>query len=251
MTYWQFHQLWIVPPLLLALLWAWPELRRTGRPAWLGLLALCLLAFTYATPWDNYLVYRQVWNYGPDRVWGTLFYVPIEEYLFFVFQTLLSGSLLVALTRPSRWRELDAPARFPLAVVAPTLLATGAAALLLLQERSFYLGLILVWALPVLGLQWSCGGDLLLKRWRACYLTAFGVSAYLWIADAFALAQGVWSISPRYTLGWQVGNLPFEEMLFFAVTNLMVCQGLTLCLEPVMWRRAQGLWQRHQKRVAL
>lgn len=136
-------------------------------------------------------------------------------------------------------------------MVAPTLLATLASVLLLLQERSLYLGLILVWALPVLGLQWACGGDILLKRWRACYLPALGVSAYLWIADAFALVQGIWSISPRYTLGWGLAGLPFEEMLFFAVTNLMVCQGLTLCLEPAMWRRAQLLWQRHHKRVLL
>lgn len=244
MTYWQFHQLWILPPMLLILLLALPQLRRL--PAWGGLLGLCLLAFAYATPWDNYLVYRQVWAYGPDRVLGTLFYVPFEEYLFFVFQTLLSGGLLLLLNQPDRWQALDLPAQFPRAAAWPALLGTLLASGLLWFENSLYLGLILVWGLPVLGLQWACGLDVLRQRWRATYLPALLVTGYLWLADLYALQQGIWNISPRYTTGWGLPGLPLEEMLFFGITNLMVCQGLCLCLEPVMWQRLQHFWDRQR-----
>jgi len=32
----------------------------------------CLLALVYTTPWDNYLIWRDVWHYGTDRVVGTI-----------------------------------------------------------------------------------------------------------------------------------------------------------------------------------
>jgi lycopene beta-cyclase len=36
-------------------------------------------------------VWRGVWGYGADRVIGTIGYVPVEEYLFFILQPLLTG----------------------------------------------------------------------------------------------------------------------------------------------------------------
>jgi len=32
-----------------------------------GVAADCLLALVYTTPWDNYLIWRDVWHYGTDR----------------------------------------------------------------------------------------------------------------------------------------------------------------------------------------
>lgn len=250
MTYLQFHLVFILPLLAGAALWARSELRNP-LARW-GLAGLCLLAFTYATPWDNYLVYKQVWMYGPERVIGTLGYVPLEEYAFFILQTLLMGCIFLAATRPSRWSQTSSQARTePLwSGAAWAGVLTGASALLLGYERSFYLGLILVWAFPVLGLQWLAGGDLLLRRWRQVYLPAAAVTAYLWACDAYALSAQIWLINPRYTLNWQWGVLPIEEMTFFLVTNLMVCQGLALCLEPAMLSRLQAWlpkWRAHER----
>ena len=36
------------------------------------------------------------------------------------------------------------------------------------------------------------------------------------------------SISEKYTIGLKVGSLPFEEAVFFFITNLMVSQGVIL-----------------------
>ena len=40
--------------------------------------------------------------------------------------------------------------------------------------------------------------------------------------------RGIWTITPETRSGLEIGNLPFEEALFFALTNLFVLQGLCL-----------------------
>ncbi len=68
----------------------------------LALAVLILLAVIYTTPWDNYLVATRVWYYDPALVWNVVFgYVPLEEYLFFILQTILAGMFTLWL-----WRRL-------------------------------------------------------------------------------------------------------------------------------------------------
>lgn len=51
-----------------------------------------LVALAYTTPWGNYLVATRGWYYDPAPVWNiVLGYVPLEEYLFFVLQTILGA----------------------------------------------------------------------------------------------------------------------------------------------------------------
>src|SRR5512139_922589 len=65
---------------------------RNGRAVWIGIAVHVLLAVVYTTPWDNYLVATGVWYYNPELVSGLVIgYVPIEEYTFFVLETILSG----------------------------------------------------------------------------------------------------------------------------------------------------------------
>ncbi|HEY9847710.1 MAG TPA: lycopene cyclase domain-containing protein, partial [Candidatus Caenarcaniphilales bacterium] len=92
MSYFVFHLVFTLPPiLLLALVQRQPLAGIGGARAWLALPFIVLLALVYTTPWDNYLVWRNVWYYGTDRVVGTIGYVPVEEYLFFLLQPILTG----------------------------------------------------------------------------------------------------------------------------------------------------------------
>jgi len=51
-----------------------------------------VLALLYTTPWDNYLVAIGVWFYNQKLVSGiVLGFVPVEEYTFFLLQTLFVG----------------------------------------------------------------------------------------------------------------------------------------------------------------
>lgn len=248
MTYFQFHLLFLLPPIAALVLATWRRrgpfagaLEPRAPRAWRALGLITVLALVYTTPWDNYLIARGVWGYLPGRVLFTIGYVPIEEYLFFVLQPLLSGLLLFALARRTgtgaepppaslRWRAVGA--------VGFGLLAVGGA-LLLGLERGVYAGLILAWAAPVAALQWGVGGEVLAARWRLLGTATLLPTLYLWLADRIALENGIWWISPRYTFGWHLFGLPVEEALFFLVTNVIVVQGLMLFL--VVGRR----WRAH------
>lgn len=196
--------------------------------------AHAVVAVTYTTIWDNYLVASNVWWYDPKLVTGaTIGWVPIEEYTFFVLQPLLTGSWMQYLAR-----------RFPVDAApynpnpTPRLLATGALGLLwgaslsMLfrgEPRQKYLGLILGWALPPIMLQIGFGGDIL---WRNRALVAASIipaTTYLGWADSQAIHAGTWAINPKNTIGVDViPNLPFEEFLFFLLTNTLLVFGVTL-----------------------
>jgi lycopene beta-cyclase len=231
MTYLQFHLVFILPAIVALLGFARRGAGRIGRP--LGYIALvAVIAFVYTTPWDNYLVWRGVWGYGNERVLGTVGYVPIEEYAFFLLQPVLTGFWVygilgrvppqaVAQTSRARWIGMG----FYLVVAA-----AGFAALA--RDSTLYAGLILAWAAPVLAGQWGYAGREIWRRRKAFALGVMVPTVYLWIADAIAIHLGIWSIAERYTIGLEFGPLPFEEALFFLVTNLLVVQGLILFLYP-------------------
>lgn len=232
MSYLQFHLVFIVPPLLLLLPLAVRRGRVLGPRARWALPAVAAIAFLWTTPWDNYLVRRGVWWYGADRVLGTMGWVPVEEYAFFILQPLLTGAWTYVLLASQEVKSVD-DRRAPR--VAGTVAWTAAAlagAFGLRVDAGVYAGLIVVWAAPVLAAQWWFVAPAVLGMSRTFVLAAGVPTFYLWIADRHAIAQGIWSISPRYTTGLHLSGLPVEEALFFLVTNLLVVQGLLLFLAP-------------------
>src|SRR5690606_39640960 len=96
-------------------------------------------------------------------------YVPIEEYLFFLLQTLLTGLILLALSRrmpPPTATPLTGAAAWAARIVGATVFLVLAAVgfLLLRSESGLYLGLILAWAAPVAAVQWAAGGAELVRH---------------------------------------------------------------------------------------
>lgn len=101
MTYGQFLLIFLVIPIVVLGF----VLRRqltVGYVRVVGMMAL--VAFLYATPWDNLIVAQGVWTYDPARVAGIILgWVPLEEYLFFLLQPVLAGLVVLALlTRRDR-----------------------------------------------------------------------------------------------------------------------------------------------------
>jgi lycopene cyclase domain-containing protein len=94
-----------------------------------------------------------------------------------------------------------------------------------------YLG---AWAAPVLALQWLAAAPELRERWRPLALATTLATVYLAAADRFALGSGIWEISPARSSGARILGLPLEELLFFALTNLMVVQSVALLVAPEM-----------------
>ncbi len=70
------------------------------RVHWLMLLIMVTIAIIYTTPWENYVVATRIWYYDPKLVLNiTLGFVPLEEYLFFMLQTLITGLFVFWLWR--------------------------------------------------------------------------------------------------------------------------------------------------------
>ncbi len=233
MTYLGFLLLFVLVPIAVLL-------RRTrgyrpdgaGIPFSRALAFIAIVAFAYTTPWDNYLVAERIWTYGADRVLGTLFYVPYEEYAFFLLQPVLTGLWMRALLS----RDLDAgqqPARNAVRVVgivAGLSAAAGAGILLSGWEKGTYLGLIIAWACPVIAALAFFSGPALAARWRTVVWTIAVPTLYLWIADRFAIGDGIWHIEDATSLDIDPLGLPIEEAVFFLVTNVLVAFGLVTFL---------------------
>ena len=246
MTYFEFLTRFVGIPLLILLLLTWRDQRLRRRlplrlrswPVRAVILAHIVLAVLYTTPWDNYLVATGVWWYDPNLVTGlVLGWVPVEEYTFFVLQTLAMGLLLVFLAKrlplpPQPITPLPAHARLR-AVVAAVTAAVWLAALLLLLSAwapGVYLALILVWALPPVVLQMALGVDILWRYRTLIFWTLAPATLYLGIADSLAIGAGTWVIDPAQSTGILLGGLPLEEGVFFLLTNVLVVFGMVLVL---------------------
>lgn len=254
MTYFGFLAFFLLIPLLLLGLLHILD-RRRGRmlplsmqyaPPLAALFILVVLAVVYTTPWDNYLVATRVWWYDPELVTGlVLGWVPIEEYTFFVLQTLFTGLWTIFLARrignsliPDETdRDSGGLVRLG-SVCVGGLLWIGSVWLLIGNWKpGTYLGLELAWALPPILLQLSFGADLLWRHRKLVLWSLLPTTIYLCICDAIAINSGTWTIDPQQSTGILIGNLPIEEILFFLVTNMLVVFGLTLFLEQTTHQR--------------
>ncbi|KAI9190065.1 hypothetical protein H9P43_001498 [Blastocladiella emersonii ATCC 22665] len=120
-----------------------------------------------------------------------------------------------------------------LAVAATQWLAIGA--------RTFYLGAILVWAVPVLIMLWWIAGPFIWAQRRRAAVAIAIPTLYLCAVDWYALGAGAWSIMPATTVGIHFfGHLPLEEALFFFVTNVLLVFGLLTCDRTFAIMKLQG-----------
>ncbi len=252
MTYFGFLAIFVVLPI--ALLWAaalWDTRRGIGVPAHLRswhahwiMLAHVIVAVIYTTPWDNYLVATRVWWYDPNLVTGlVIWYVPIEEYTFFVLMTLLTGSWLLMVMRHTpqqapmprsgiRLRQLSTLALLSGWLICVAILALG-------WRPGTYMALLFAWALPPIMLQTAFGADILWQNRRVVWLTILPTTLYLSAADMLAISSGTWTINPEQTVNiLLLGRLPLEEFLFFFIVNVLITFGMTLVMSVESKARA-------------
>lgn len=90
MTYGRFLALFVALPLvILATAWWSSTVKRLPGKTFLLLL---LVVFLATTPWDSVAVKHGLWRFPEGKTWGIrLGWLPLEEYLFFGLQTLLTG----------------------------------------------------------------------------------------------------------------------------------------------------------------
>ena len=113
-------------------------------------------------------------------------------------------------------------------------------------SNCLYLGLILVWAIPVMMLQWYVGAESLIANAQKIRKIIFVSTMYLCISDNWAIHHDVWHINGRYILplkmmippgplrDWMgpfgTERLPFEECFFFLATSIICTWGIHLAM---------------------
>lgn len=102
MTYLQFLLIFLVLPIVAMVAFS-QNVRTRGTAA--IILFTSLLALVYTTPWDHTLIALDVWGYGDERVLGTFWLIPWEEYGFFVLQVAFTTLLTVILLRRFGWKD--------------------------------------------------------------------------------------------------------------------------------------------------
>ena len=89
MTYGWFLALFVVLPMIVLVIAWWDTVKRLP---WTAFLLLLLVVFLATTPWDSAAVKHGLWRFPEGKTWGIrLGWLPLEEYLFFGLQTLLTG----------------------------------------------------------------------------------------------------------------------------------------------------------------
>jgi lycopene cyclase domain-containing protein len=176
-------------------------------------------------------------------------YVPIEEYTFFVLETILSGlwwwflARRLALTpNPSpHGRGGFSPNKKLVYLCTCILVSLWLIFTYLLffgDVKWTYLSITLFWALPAILPQLLFGADILWHYRKLVFWAILIPGAYLSLMDIVALRETTWSIAPSQTTGILFfGTLPLEEVLFFFITNVMIIFGMTLLLANVSQER--------------
>ena len=174
---------------------------RNGRAVWIGIAVHVFLAVAYTTPWDNYLVATGVWYYNPELVTGIVFgYVPIEEYTFFVVETILAGLWWWFLSRrlspPSNeFKPNNKIVRFSsISLIVTWMVFTY----LFISDNQplTYLSITLFWALPAILPQLLFGADILWHYRKLVFWAIMVPGTYLSLMDIVALEDTTWSICP-------------------------------------------------------
>ncbi len=99
-----------------------------------------------------------------------------------------------------------------------------------------YLVHLLGWTMPLLALQWAAGWKVFRRNLRALFVPAVVGGVFFSAIDQVAVRSGLWFFDPAQIIGWHIGRLPVEEVLFFFVTSLLVTHSLVLLL-PRGYRR--------------
>ena len=278
MTYFGFLLRFLFIPILVFLfITLWDNKRgkqingfRNGKAVWTAIAVHIFLAVAYTTPWDNYLVATGVWYYNPNLVTGIVFgYVPIEEYTFFIVETILAGLwwwfLARRLSPPTnefkpnkRLVQISSGVLIIVWMIFTYLFFFG-------NEKWTYLGITLFWALPAILPQLLFGADILWHYRKLVFWAIMVPGTYLSLMDIVALGDTTWSISKSQTTGILFfGILPLEEVVFFFITNVLITFGMTLLLANVgqerfveikkqlsMWKEKRALHPRSQDRESI
>lgn len=236
MTYAKFHLIFNAPLLLLLALWPGQALGQA--PYLLPCLVLLAVVVIFTSPWDNYAVARGIWGFPREKFSLRLGWLPIEEYAFFIIQSVEVMLLLVLLF--ARFPGAESLHEISLAspgVWIPCALFFSAwvfigwtnRGLSRRSPRCHYAWHLLYWFLPVILIQWIIAWPIFLPRLHLILIPTLLIGTWLSFADYIAIGKGIWHFDQKQITGWKLrGLMPWEEIAFFYLTSLLVSQSFIM-----------------------
>ncbi len=237
MSYFRFHLIFNLPVLVALYLSSRREAWTAGEETTVLLVLLAVVAFT--TPWDNLAAKWGIWGFPREKFSFRIGYLPVEEYAFFVLQSLnvmlgvralfhfFPGWHRLVTTDPGRWTYACLAASFvPWVVIWFQLRLFRRRA----GSRVNY-ALHLGWFLPVIYSQWVLAPYLFAMHLGLLVLVTVIFGLYYTWSDLVAVRAGTWFFDEKQITGFKFGGLlPWEEVAFFFVTSLLVAQSYLLLL---------------------
>ena len=171
-------------------------------PSIISIILLSIIALIYTTPWDNYLVAHKIWYYDPHKVVGiVLGYVPIEEYSFFILQTIFVSLLLTIavqlqiISLPNNNITHFDESRLVFVSMLTILWFICLISYVSGFETMLYMNLLLLWGLPPIIFQIIIGWKIMRKNAKAIILIILISSIYLSLTDFIAIFDVIWTIN--------------------------------------------------------
>ncbi|PWN42797.1 terpenoid synthase [Ceraceosorus guamensis] len=222
LRYSDFHLRFTLPSLALLYGLARPFLARLDKAK---LMVISLLALVWTTPWDNVIVKNKAWSYPETCVLARIGHVPVEEYAFFIIQSLITTLFATLILR---WQPPTASQthRRRLFLVPIVVFCVGLH-YAKKETHTYYGGMIAWWVSVPLTLLWFG----VQGAWQALSFGRKALWLSVWIiptlalcaADRYAMQRGTWHINEATSVNiFPVSDLPIEEAAFFAVTNLLL-----------------------------
>jgi lycopene cyclase domain-containing protein len=196
---------------------------------------------------DNWWVANGIWYYDPQLICGVVIgWVPIEEYTFFVLQTLMVGLFVLWGNSYFKHSEIVEWPHKKIRVISIifVLLIWIISILILISgfAKGIYFSLIIIWSFPPVILQLAFGVDILWQRKKVVLFSIFISTLYLSWADALAISIGIWTVELNTSLGILIGDiLPVEEILFFLMTDMLIVFAITLGIERKSYSRIKEI----------
>lgn len=237
MTYLRFHLLFNLPVLVVLAALTSTVPWTAGELMALGLVLLAVMIFT--TPWDNLAAKWGIWGFPREKYSLRIGYLPIEEYAFFLLQSLNVILAVRALFHffpdwmIGQETSLD---RVTLICLAASIIPWAFITVTLLRLRKKAGPRVnyanhLAWFLPVIYTQWVLGPSLFFGHARLLAIITMVFGVYYTLADLVAVRSGTWFFDETQITGVKLGGiLPWEEIAFFFLTSLLVAQSYLLLL---------------------
>lgn len=231
MTYIEFLLIFTVIPIIILLF----LLRKNLDAVYLKwLLVVSVIAFTATSGWDNYAVYSGIWHFPEDKTLSIkLFYVPVEEYMFFFLQTFTTGLVQFIFIK----KYFNGSQKYFSFLLAAVLIFQTNEITKLPFDNFNYLFHLFSWGGFFILIQIIAGRKKIPKYISAIIIPSVIMTIYFSIADSISIGQGIWDFDPLQTTGIRIFNIPLEEILFFLVTNILITEAMILFLPSKYLKR--------------